>query len=151
MQSTAMRSQLSQAKELGISCGWWGASFIYKCKSLSPSFSIQLSPLLLSPQILLLSDPTGTPCWRARVRVSCVVLSETIRIVSKLTHTTNVGGAVLLGAGLCKLLLARSRAPPPPRAPRSARGAGSGRGGDRGRPLGVRAPPLSPSFPSGPQ
>lgn len=80
-------------------------AFVSAKVSLSPHLSASLPPLLPTPQTLLLSDTTGTSCRRTRVRFFCVILFETIRIVSKLTHTTNVGEPCYpaLGSASCCL------------------------------------------------
>lgn len=132
-----------------------GAGYLLGAESLAfisakvfppPLLASDCHPLAHTPN-LTLSDCAGTPSWRALVRVSCVVLSETIRIVSKLTHTTNVGEPCYSALG-CASCCLRGRG----RRRRVHPGPLEGRGlGGAGPPPRRRAPPIFPSFPSGPQ
>lgn len=118
-------------KELDI-C-WWGkggASCISVCRKSHPApFSTPLAPYPLSPSPHL-SNTTSLAWGRARVPASSVVLSETVRIVSKLTHTTNVREPchTALGSASCCLRGRRRGRRSPAGASGSALGAG-GRGG----------------------
>lgn len=114
--NTAMRSRLSQAKGAGqplMGGGGEGerSSFPF-AESLFPLPSASPSQLPLHiPKSLHLSEPTRPSRGRARVCTSSVVLPETIRIVSKLTHTTNVREPchTALGSASCCLRYRRRR------------------------------------------
>lgn len=133
-------------KELDI-C-WWGKgerpAFLFG-ESLFRHASAPPPHLSPSPHLSNATRPSSrdSPC----LCLSSVVLSETMRIVSKLTHTTNVRKPchTALGSASCCLRGRHCRRRSPAGAPGSAPGAGAGRGRGAARPLGAPAPPLPPS------
>lgn len=143
-----MRSRLSQAKRSWTSAGGGRGSVLHFCLE-KVSAGILQHPLPTSPHPHTFQNATrpssrDSPC----PCLSSVVLSETMRIVSKLTHTTNVREPchTALGSASCCLRgrhCRRRRSPAG--APGSALGAGAGRGRGAARPLGAPAPPLPPS------
>lgn len=143
-------------QELDICC--WGkgegASCISVCrKSSSRTLYPPVTPYPC-PHPHTFQRLPGLARRTARVRASSVVLSETARIVSKLTHTTNVREPchTALGSASCCLRGRRCGRGSPAGASGSALGAGAGAGRGRGgvRPFGAAAPPLL-SLPRGPQ
>lgn len=143
-----MRSRLSQAKRSWTSAGGGREecpSFLF-AESLFPHLSGNPFPLFLSPHSHTFQMLPCPPRRRTRVRASSVVLSETLRIVSKLTHTTNVREPchTALGSASCCLrgrrCCRRSRAG----APGSARRRGRGGAGAGSAPLARRPRPSLP-------
>lgn len=145
-------------KELDI-C-WWGkgerSSFLF-VESLFPHSSAppphpsstphsHPSP---TPRPHTFQMPPGPPHGRAQVPASSVVPSETVTIVSKLTHTTNVREPchTALASASCCSRGRRCRRRSPAGAPESAGGAVRGRGPPPRR--AGPAPPSSPHPPTG--
>lgn len=143
-----MRSRLSQAKRSWTSAGGGREecpAFLF-AESLFPHLAGNPFPLFLSPHSHTFQMLPCPPRRGTRVRASSVVLSETLRTVSKLTHTTNVrepchtalgSASCCLRGGLC---CGRSRAG----APGSARGRGRGGAGPGSAPLARRPRPPRP-------
>lgn len=110
--------------------GEGGASCISVCKASSHILQYPPPHPSPNPHPYTFQTPSGPPRRTAHARASSVVLSETIRIVSKLTHTTNVREPchTALGSASCCLRSRPRRCRSPAGAPGSAR-AGRGLGG----------------------